>query len=155
VTRSYAAANVEREELESKLADPWRERAGCLGLPTSIVWSTAPADEAIVLDACSTCPVKTECLADAYEAEAGVSDEWLVHFVRGGLTARERVGLPRREAKTCASCGEPFHPTRGESFSYCTRPDCVTERKAAALVRRRELDRIRGTKRRAARKAQR
>ena len=74
----------------------WRARAACLGHDPETFFPQ-PADregetEAIAI--CSGCPVKADCLADAMQAEKGlsVSNRW---GIWGGFSAHERARMDR------------------------------------------------------------
>jgi WhiB family redox-sensing transcriptional regulator len=74
----------------------WRDRASCLDADTeaffvNLEWPLHPAAETY----CHACPVRDECLTDAYETD----DRWAV---RGGLTPAQRE-TGRRRAKRVAA----------------------------------------------------
>jgi hypothetical protein len=65
--------------------DDWRRHAPCLGL-VAVFYGGAYA-ESTALAICSTCTVRTECLAETLAEER---DAVGCYGVRGGLTADER-----------------------------------------------------------------
>ncbi len=69
----------------------WRHNAECAGLDPDLFHSS---DTATALKVCAVCPVRTDCLRDALEAEASLplGD---VYGIRGGMTPRARREIQR------------------------------------------------------------
>ena len=79
-----------RRGLHRKMAwvEDWTIAAGCRGMdPDELFVQGAAQNRAKVV--CATCPVRTECLADAL-------DNRVEYGVWGGMTERERRALLRR-----------------------------------------------------------
>ena len=71
-------------------APEWRVHSACLDAPVELFFSDEPDDIAAAKAVCAVCPVRDECLADAYEAADHMAlDE--VEGVWGGLTKEERA----------------------------------------------------------------
>lgn len=78
----------------------WRDLAACRGMDTNLFYPRR-GDSVGVARAravCASCPVRQECLDDALATESpsdGGSATRATVGVRGGLSARERIRLPR------------------------------------------------------------
>ena len=115
----------------SAVADPgaWRKAAACRNHPNQHWWwGQTPSDEAAAKAVCSSCPSRSDCLADAIG-----SDEQ--HNILGGKTPKER-GY-RASWRCCAHCGEDFYGSRITCSDECRRGRQATtlrQRSQAALA---------------------
>ena len=78
----------------------WRDLAACRGMDTNLFYPRRgdSVGMARARAVCASCPVRQECLDDALATESpreGGSAERATVGVRGGLSARERIRLPR------------------------------------------------------------
>src|ERR1700761_8564109 len=86
--RRRGASSAERTAPEMAWVEDWTIAAGCRGMdPDELFVQGAAQNRAKVV--CATCPVRTECLADAL-------DNRVEYGVWGGMTERERRALLRR-----------------------------------------------------------
>lgn len=68
----------------------WREQAECRGAgPTMWYPSDGEVHQTPAFDICHTCPVRLDCLQDAFESERFQSATF-IFGIRGGLSARAR-----------------------------------------------------------------
>lgn len=85
---AWGASSAERTAPEMAWVEDWTIAAGCRGMdPDELFVQGAAQNRAKVV--CATCPVRTECLADAL-------DNRVEYGVWGGMTERERRALLRR-----------------------------------------------------------
>jgi WhiB family transcriptional regulator, redox-sensing transcriptional regulator len=68
----------------------WREQAACVPYDGDIFFADKSFEDALAKKICGGCPVRDECLADAF----ATGELW--HGIRGGLTPRERRSFLRR-----------------------------------------------------------
>jgi WhiB family redox-sensing transcriptional regulator len=84
----WGASSAERTAPEMAWVEDWTIAAGCRGMdPDELFVQGAAQNRAKVV--CATCPVRTECLADAL-------DNRVEYGVWGGMTERERRALLRK-----------------------------------------------------------
>ena len=85
---AWGASSAERTAPEMAWVEDWTIAAGCRGMdPDELFVQGAAQNRAKVV--CATCPVRTECLADAL-------DNRVEYGVWGGMTERERRALLRK-----------------------------------------------------------
>ena len=84
----WGASSAERTAPKMAWVEDWTIAAGCRGMdPDELFVQGAAQNRAKVV--CATCPVRTECLADAL-------DNRVEYGVWGGMTERERRALLRK-----------------------------------------------------------
>lgn len=131
----------------------WKLEAACRGTNVDFA-NLNHKDKALAI--CATCPVKTECLRDAFAVELqGDLSIGFVTTIRGGLLPVERLAWMKRYAKvfgfpprrrSVAECGTPAKYRRGCRCFGCTNANaeakrCYTQRNAAAINERRRVAR--------------
>lgn len=79
-------------ETSTSTSSSWRTDAACAGQSTDWWFSDDGFERAVAVSICRTCPVKTECLTEAFAEETG----WVPRYgVRGGVTASGRAAIAR------------------------------------------------------------
>lgn len=135
---AYPACNLADGDLRPLRDDPadWREQAACRGMETAIFFPTR-GDNAGVAQArsiCAGCPVRRQCLDNA------LADTGDRYGIRGGLTARERMGQHMASGrpihiKQCRWCGSDFE-TQGRD-RMCS-DECRTAARRDSVARHHE-----------------
>lgn len=72
----------------------WKSQAACTGMPVEIFYRDCRPSRS-VKDICSSCAVRTECLAEALAVET-LGDLACIYGYRGGKSADERRHLLRK-----------------------------------------------------------
>lgn len=85
----YRATHPLEDEAESEPSREWTAHAACATMDPELFASVRPEDESRAKQICMTCPVRTECLADALDNKEA-------HGIWGGMTPRERAALLAR-----------------------------------------------------------
>lgn len=83
-----------RRPVHHQQAGRWQDRALCIGADPDLFDSFDPDEQRQALDICAACPVRAECLAAAYDEEAGASAAYR-WTIRGGTTGTERATAHR------------------------------------------------------------
>ena len=112
--------------------DDWTIAAGCRGMdPDELFVQGAAQNRAKVV--CATCPVRTECLADAL-------DNRVEYGVWGGMTERERRALLRKRPEV-GSWRQVLEEAR-DAYLERTGAVLVVPDPVTALPRQRDLETV-------------
>lgn len=108
----------------------WQSRAECAGMSIEMFDVDAePRLQTVALEACWSCPVRKDCLADALTfRDAG--------WIRGGhaVVGAESRGVVALPPRNCGYCTRLFAPARATTMH------CSTEHSRHAATARRERE---------------
>lgn len=78
----------------------WRQRRACADLPVAVFFEQT--NQATAVKVCEGCPVRADCLHDAWTVESTTVDELEIAGVRGGLLECERRRIVRSHRRAAA-----------------------------------------------------